>query len=185
MDWRRNIPNYLTYFRIAVIPMLVAVFYMHGAAGNILAAFLFLLACISDYFDGVLARKWNVQSQIGRFLDPIADKLLIAAVLVVLVDDGLLQGIHVIPAIAILCREILVSGLREHLAELQVIVPVTWLAKWKTAAQMVALFLLLLDPVTPSWLGGSWLGLLLIWVSALITVYTGWVYLTAARQHFN
>mgnify|MGYP001465439495 CR=1 FL=1 len=181
---RQNIPNYLTALRIAIIPLLLAVFALPDGLGNVLAAALFIIASISDFFDGWLARRWQVQSSLGRFLDPIADKLLIAAILILLVDYRVIYGWHILPAIAIMCREILVSGLREFLAELQVIVPVTKLAKWKTAAQMVALFLLLLGPVTPAWLGGEWLGLGLLWLSALLTLYTGYNYLIQGMKHF-
>lgn len=176
---RKNIPNLLTYFRIAVIPLLVLAFYLPPGVGNIVAAFLFLLAAISDYFDGYLARNWEAQSTLGRFLDPIADKLLIAAVIIVLVDTRMITGWHCLPAIAILCREILVSGLREHLAELQVIVPVSKLAKWKTAAQMGALLILLLGGFAPAGIG---LGLL--WLSALLTLQTGYLYLKHGLKHF-
>ncbi len=180
--WRRqNIPNLLTYFRIGVIPLLVIMVYLPGFWGAGSAATLFLLAGISDYLDGYLARNWEAQSTIGRFLDPIADKLLVAAVLIVLVDRHIITGWHCLPAIAILCREILVSGLREHLAELQVHVPVSELAKWKTAAQMVALFLLLLGPYAP---GGTLPGIGLLWLSALLTLQTGYLYLRHGLKHF-
>jgi cardiolipin synthase len=175
---RKNIPNLLTYFRIAVIPLLVLVFYLPDGWGNLLSAMIFMLAAISDYFDGLLARNWQAQSNLGRFLDPIADKLLIAAVIIVLVDQRIITGWHCLPAIAILCREILVSGLREHLAELQVIVPVSKLAKWKTAAQMGALFLLLLGSYAP-----EYVGLLLLWASAILTLQTGYLYLKHGLNH--
>lgn len=178
---RKNIPNLLTYFRIAVIPLLVVLFYIPGIWGHGMAAGLFLLAGISDYLDGYLARNWEAQSTLGRFLDPIADKLLIGAVLIVLVDRHIITGWHCLPAIAILCREILVSGLREHLAELQVIVPVSKLAKWKTATQMVALCLLLLGDYAP---GGTIPGLLLLWAAALLTLQTGYLYLKHGLRHF-
>lgn len=184
MMWqRKNIPNLLTYFRIAVIPLLVIVFYLPDGWGNWTAAVLFALAGVSDYFDGYLARNWEAQSTLGRFLDPIADKLLVAAVMIVLVDQDTISGWHCLPAIAILCREILVSGLREHLAELQVIVPVSTLAKWKTAAQMGALFFLLLGAHAPFF--GIWLGLVLLWLSAILTLQTGYLYLTHGLKHFQ
>lgn len=181
---KHSVPNLLTAFRILAIPLLIVVYYLPGEWTHVLAAGLFLITGITDYFDGFLARHWNVQSSLGRFLDPIADKLLVAAVLIVLVDTRLLHGWHILPTLAILCREILVSGLREHLAELRVTVPVTWLAKWKTAVQMVALFFLLLGPVTPDWLGGLWLGLGLLWLSAILTLYTGYAYLREGLRHF-
>ena len=178
---RHNIPNLLTYLRIGAIPLLVVVYYLPDGLGNWLAALLFALAAITDYFDGYLARNWEVQSKIGRFLDPIADKLLVAAVIIVLVDREQIMGINCLPAIAIMCREILVSGLREHLAEMQINVPVTTLAKWKTGLQMGALFWLLLGNQVPY---GEWFGLILLWGSALLTVQTGYLYLKHGLKHF-
>ena len=181
---KQNIPNYLTVLRIAIIPLMLMVFALPDGLGNILAAALFITASISDFFDGYLARKWKVQSSLGRFLDPIADKLLIAAILILLVDARIIHGWHIVPAIGILCREILVSGLREFLAELKVVVPVTKLAKWKTAVQMGALFFLLLGPVTPAWLGGEYGGLILLWIAASLTLYTGYNYLKYGVKQF-
>ncbi|MDG1288012.1 MAG: CDP-diacylglycerol--glycerol-3-phosphate 3-phosphatidyltransferase [Rickettsiales bacterium] len=184
MILKQNIPNYLTALRIAIIPLMLAVFVIPDGIGNVVAAGLFVLASISDFFDGYLARKWNVQSSMGRFLDPIADKLLIAAILILLVDARVVEGWHILPAIAILCREILVSGLREFLAEVKVVVPVTNLAKWKTGVQMGALFFMLLGPITPLWLGGDSFGLLLLWLAATLTLYTGYNYLVQGLKHF-
>ncbi len=184
MFTKQNIPNYITAIRILFIPLMLAVFYVPDGVGNWLAAFLFIIASISDFFDGYLARKWQVQSSLGRFLDPIADKLLVAAILILLVDARVIEGWHILPAIGILCREILVSGLREFLAELKIIVPVTRLAKWKTAVQMGALFFLLLGPVTPVWLGGEYGGLALLWIAAGLTVYTGYNYLKYGIRQF-
>lgn len=185
MIQKQNIPNYLTTLRVVVIPLLLAVYFIPDGLGNWLAAALFVIAGISDFFDGYLARRWEVQSSFGRFLDPIADKLLIAAILMLLVEVRVIYGWHFLPALAILCREILVSGLREFLGELQVVVPVTKLAKWKTAAQMLALFILLLGPVTPAWLGGEIGGLLLLWTAALLTLYTGYNYLQHSVKYFT
>jgi len=176
---KKHLPNQLTALRIIIIPLMVVALYLPGEGGRYLAAGLFVIAGVSDFFDGYLARHWQVESSLGRFLDPIADKLLIAAIIVALVDIRVIEGIHTLPAIAILCREILVSGLREFLGELQVIVPVTLLAKWKTAAQMLALFLLLLVPLIP-----VWPGLCLLWISALITLITGYIYWQTGMDHF-
>jgi len=142
------------------------------------------LAGITDVLDGYFARKWGVQSSFGRMLDPIADKLLVASCLLMLAGDGTIRGWSLWAAIVILCREILVSGLREYLAELRVSVPVTQLAKWKTTLQLVAVgFLiagkagdLVMPIVTP-------LGLTLLWLSALLTLYTGWDYFRAGVRH--
>ncbi|MEQ1790251.1 MAG: CDP-diacylglycerol--glycerol-3-phosphate 3-phosphatidyltransferase [Rickettsiales bacterium] len=181
---KKNIPNYLTYFRIAIIPALIIVFYLPPYyTGNLryyLSAILFAAAGITDWLDGYAARLWQVQSNIGRFLDPIADKLLVATALILLVKTG---RADLLPAIAIVCREILVSGLREYLAEIRVGVPVSKLAKFKTAAQMVAIFLLLLGGGAPSWLYAEELGRILLWAAAIITLVTGYAYLKTGMKH--
>lgn len=171
---KQNLPNYLTYFRIAVIPALILVFYLKGEWAFILSAGLFALAGITDWLDGYVARLWNVQSNIGRFLDPIADKLLVATALILLVAA---ERADTLPAIAIMCREILVSGLREFLAEIRVSVPVSRLAKWKTGVQMVAIFCLLLGAPVGE------LGQILLWVAAALTLVTGYVYLKTGLKH--
>ena len=140
------VPNLLTYARIIAIPAMVASFYIPGSAGPITALGIFIAAAITDFFDGYLARAWHQQSALGRMLDPIADKLLVAAALLVLVGEGTIGGWSLWAALIILSREILVSGLRESLAEVRVSVPVTQLAKWKTTAQMVAIAFLLISP---------------------------------------
>lgn len=188
MSLRKNLPNYLTYFRIVVIPALVVVFYLEGVWGYYLAAGLFMVAGITDWLDGYVARAWQVQSDVGRFLDPIADKLLVATALLLLVSDGRADYADgramMIPAIAIVCREILVSGLREFLAEIRVSVPVSRLAKWKTAVQMAAIFLLLLGGGAPQWYAGI-LGNALLWIAALLTLFTGYAYLQTGLRHMK
>lgn len=185
--WRKNIPNYLTYFRIAAIPLLIAFFYLTGEWSYELTAGLFLIAGITDWLDGYTARLWNVQSSIGRFLDPIADKLLVATCLLLLVGEyrsGYADGqAMMIPAIAIVCREILVSGLREFLAEIRVSVPVSQLAKWKTGVQMVAIFLLLLGSGGPIWLHAGITGNMLLCLATILTLVTGYVYLKTGFKH--
>ncbi len=183
-DFRQHLPNWLTYIRVAIIPMVVVTFYLPGTFGMKLTSTLFLIASVTDWFDGYLARKWNVQSEIGRFLDPIADKLLVATCLLLLV--GKPNGhVIMIPAIAIICREILVSGLREFLAEIQVKVHVTTLAKYKTAIQMVAVYLLLLSTGGPSFLPVDLLGQVLLWASAALTLYTGYAYMKTGWSHMQ
>ena len=177
---RRNLPNYLTYFRIAVIPAVFLTFYIKGDAGFVLTAGLFAVASLTDWLDGHLARAWEAQSSIGRFLDPIADKLLVSTCLLLLVSE---HRAGVIPATAIVCREILVSGLREFLAEIRVGVPVSRLAKWKTGVQMVAIFLLLLADAAPAWLHAPLLGDILLWLAALLTLVTGYAYLQTGWKH--
>lgn len=178
-----NLPNLLTMLRIVVIPLLIATFYVDGPEARWTAFALFTAAGISDFFDGWLARRWNQVSSFGRFLDPIADKLLVAAILLMLVAFDRMSSWSVLPAVVILCREILVSGLREFLAELQVGVPVTKLAKWKTAFQMVALPVLLVGTAAPSWLPAQEIGEVFLWVAAVLTIITGYDYLKAGLRH--
>lgn len=177
---KKSLPNLLTLSRILVIPALVLTFNIKGNWGYWLTAGLFTLASVTDFFDGHLARAWQVQSKMGQFLDPIADKLLVATSLLLLVGEG---RADVLPAIAILCREIMVSGLREFLAEWRVGVPVSRLAKYKTGFQMVALFLLLLGGGGPA--GTLLLGRILLWAAALLTLVTGYAYLKTGMKHLE
>lgn len=180
-----TLPNVLTYARIAAVPALVAcLMLIEGETGRWAAFWLFVAAAITDWLDGYLARLWEQQSTLGRMLDPIADKLIVGAALIMLVHDRTIDGWSICAAIVILCREILVSGLREFLAELNVKVHVTALAKWKTAAQMVALACLLAgsagDKIVP---GVSTAGIALLWLAALLTLWTGYDYLKAGIRH--
>ena len=182
---KKQLPNILTYSRILVIPALAAVYLlMKGELANWICAGLFLFASITDFFDGYLARAWHAHSKLGRFLDPIADKLLVATALMLLVSD---HRADIIPAIAILCREILVSGLREFLAELRISMPVSTLAKYKTAAQMVAIFLLLFgSPDLGALAEASFmLGNVFLWVAAALTLITGYAYLKTGLKHLS
>ena len=201
MILKKNLPNYLTYLRIAIIPALVVVFYggnsgpgdafyfLKGKWAYWLCAGLFLLASITDWLDGYMARIWQAQSEIGRFLDPIADKLLVATALMLLTSEGRADYADgqamMIPAVAIVCREILVSGLREFLACLQVGVPVSRLAKWKTGVQMGAIFLLLLGGGGPAWLYAGWLGNIALWIAAMFTLVTGYAYMKTGWKYLN
>jgi cardiolipin synthase len=188
-----NLPNILTYGRIIAVPLVVLCFFLEGRLQSSefarwSAFIIFIVASVTDYFDGYLARAWQQTSNIGRMLDPIADKLLVATCLLLLAADtdhrGGIAGWSLWAAIIILCREILVSGLREYLAELKVRVPVTKLAKWKTTAQMIAIAFLLLGPVgdniVPYW---TQIGIFLLWVSAILTLYTGYDYFRAGLKH--
>src|SRR5262249_40778038 len=191
------LPNLLTYGRIAAVPAVVACMYWQALLGGGLwlrwvALAIFIAAGITDFLDGYLARIWGQQSTFGRMLDPIADKLLVASCLLMLAVDQTIAGWTVLAAIVILCREILVSGLREYLAELRVSVPVTQLAKWKTAMQLVAVGFLLAgqagDKVLGGWMGQDTLavtriGIVLLWLSALLTLYTGYDYFRAGVRH--
>lgn len=180
-----KLPNLLTFSRIAVIPLLVAAFYLRDPMGNIVACALFALAAVTDYLDGYLARAWSQQSNLGRFLDPVADKLVVAAAILMMVAFGMIKEWSILAALVILCREILVSGLREFLAELRVGLPVSKLAKWKTAIQMIALTLLLLGDAGPAWLPIVALGDIALWIAAALTLITGYDYLRAGLRHMR
>ncbi len=184
-DVLRKIPNQLTLGRIIAIPLLVcALVFLKDPLASWLAFGLYTAACITDFFDGYLARAWHQQSAFGRFLDPIADKLLVASVLLVLVGIDRIGGLTVLPAAVILCREILVSGLREYLAQVRVSVPVTTLAKWKTTIQMLALGFLLLGPNGPDFgpVPTTAIGVYGLWGAALLTLVTGYDYFVAGMR---
>ncbi|UEM19571.1 CDP-diacylglycerol--glycerol-3-phosphate 3-phosphatidyltransferase [Skermanella mucosa] len=180
-----SLPNLLTLSRIIVIPIIIGLFFVreHWAAWT--ACGLFALAAITDYFDGYLARSWSQVSLVGKFLDPIADKLLVAAVLFMLVAVDKLSGISVLPAVVILLREVLVSGLREFLAGIRVGMPVSKLAKWKTAIQMVALGILIVGDDGPSGVPVQMIGEVGLWAAGLLTLITGWDYMHAGWKHMN
>jgi len=180
-----NLPNLLTLSRIAAIPLVIAAFWLDKPWSQWLAMALFVAASITDWFDGYFARRYRMISRFGRFLDPIADKLLVAGALVMLVADGPILGVHVIAALVILFREILVSGLREFLAELRINMPVSSLAKWKTGIQMTAVGVLLVGDAASRWLPATDIGLVLLWVAALLTVITGYDYLRAGLAHMD
>ncbi len=184
-----SLPNILTYARIVAVPLVVLCFFLEGHlkssdTARWWALGLFAAASITDFFDGYLARMWKQTSSIGRMLDPIADKLLVSAILLLLAADGTIAGWTLWAAIIILCREILVSGLREYLADLKVSVPVSQLAKWKTTIQMIALAFLLAGPAGDKILPYTTeTGLILLWISAILTLYTGWDYFRAGIKH--
>lgn len=186
-----SLPNLLTYGRIAAVPVVVGCMYWSdilqgGLWLRWIALAIFIAAAITDVLDGYFARSWGQQSSLGRMLDPIADKLLVSSVLLMLAADGTIRGWSLWAAIVILCREILVSGLREYLAGLRVSVPVTRLAKWKTTAQLVAVGFLIAgeagDEILPI---TSLIGLSLLWISAIVTLYTGWDYFRAGARHLS
>ncbi|MET0408993.1 MAG: CDP-diacylglycerol--glycerol-3-phosphate 3-phosphatidyltransferase [Hyphomicrobium sp.] len=180
-----SLPNILTYGRIAAVPVLAGVlFFGTGEVSRWLAFVIFVAACITDWLDGYLARIWEQQSNLGRMLDPIADKLLVGATLLMLVYADTIGGWSIWAALTILAREILVSGLREYLAELNVKVHVTQLAKWKTAVQFVALAILLAGPAAERVFSGTTeIGVGLLWIAAILTLLTGYDYLKAGIRH--
>ena len=191
------LPNLLTYGRIAAVPVVVALMYWQSILQGGLwlrwvALAIFITAGVTDVLDGYFARSWDQQSLLGRMLDPIADKLLVASCLLMLAAEETIHGWSLLAAVIILCREILVSGLREFLAELRVSVPVTRLAKWKTTWQLVAVGFLIAGEAGDNvvtfvtkyeTLIITNIGLTLLWLSALVTLYTGWDYLRAGLRH--
>lgn len=179
MIW--TIPNILTMARVLAVPVIVGLMFIPGDAARWLVAVLFALAAVTDWFDGWLARRWSQTSAFGRFLDPIADKLLTSAIMVMLVASYTVAGVHVVAVILIISREILISGLREFLAGDKVAVPVTFLAKVKTTLQSVAILLLIVAPAAGETV--QVIGLVLLWLAAAATVVTGVDYLVKGMRH--
>jgi cardiolipin synthase len=195
--------NLLTYGRMAAVPVVVALMYWQGILGGELwlrwaALAVFIVAAVTDFFDGYVARAWGQQSSLGRMLDPIADKILVSSCLLMLAADATIKGWSLIAAVIILCREILVSGMREYLAELRVRVQVTKLAKWKTTMQLVAIGFLVAGEAgdkaftsfgfhlgtAPNVIGiVTPVGITLLWISAVLTLYTGYDYMRAGLHH--
>jgi len=180
-----NLPNLLTLSRIVAIPLVIGTFYLDGNFARWLGCALFAAAGFTDWLDGHFARRWEQQSELGRFLDPIADKLLVAATLFMLTATGRLSTHALPPALVILCREILVSGLREYLAGLRVSMPVSRLAKWKTAIQMVAIGVLIVGDAGWHVIPVVAIGEMLLWIAAFLTLITGYDYLRAGLSHIT
>ncbi|MFC3101238.1 CDP-diacylglycerol--glycerol-3-phosphate 3-phosphatidyltransferase [Altererythrobacter lauratis] len=195
-----SLPNILTLSRIAMIPLLAALLWWPGwEAGYLLAFALYCLMGFTDYLDGMLARSSGAVSKLGIFLDPIADKIMVVTVILVLAAMGVLRGpyvgdMHVIAGMIIVMREIAVSGLREFLGQLQVSIPVSKLAKWKTTFQLVSLGALILGQGLPRWNIALWgevinlphtVGLTTLWLAAILTVITGWDYLRVGLKHMD
>ena len=178
-----NLPNILTLSRIFVIPLVIAMFYWDSPTTRWVMLGLFTAAGITDFFDGYLARQSNQVSAFGRFLDPIADKLLVAALLLMLVGFERMSTWSYLPAVIILMRELLVSGLREFLAQTQVSIPVSTLAKWKTTLQMFTLGFLIIGTDASTWIPAQMIGEVGLWLAALLTLITGYDYLKAGVVH--
>ncbi len=184
----KKIPNILTIGRIIIVPFFVLAFYLPGFYGDLTACVLFVIASFTDFLDGMLARMMGEESKMGELLDPIADKIIVATALILLVMDGTIRHYEVIAAIIILTREILISGLREFLAEGQVKLPVSNLAKLKTFLQMVAISLLLTGETGNKILNfqdynAQTIGIILLWLSAFLTLFTGYEYLRKGIDH--
>ena len=184
----KKIPNILTIGRIIIVPFFVLAFYLPGFYGDLTAFALFVIASFTDFLDGMLARMLGEESKLGELLDPIADKIIVATALILLVMDGTIRHYEVIAAIIILTREILISGLREFLAKGQIKLPVSNLAKLKTFLQMFAISLLLTGETGNKILNfqdynAQTIGIILLWLSAFLTLYTGYEYLRKGIDH--
>ena len=184
----KKIPNILTIGRIIIVPFFVLAFYLPGFYGDLTACVLFVIASFTDFLDGMLARMMGEESKLGELLDPIADKIIVATALILLVMSGTIRHYEVIAAIIILTREILISGLREFLARGQIKLPVTNLAKLKTFLQMLAIALLLTGETGNKILNfqdynAQTIGIILLWLSAFLTLYTGYEYLRKGIDH--
>lgn len=186
-----TVPNLLTLSRILAVPILVFLLWKPGWYDYAITFVLYCLVGITDYFDGYLARAQGQISRLGQFLDPIADKIMVAAVIIMLVSsrnssgEPIIHSFHIVPALVILLREIIVSGLREFLASLHVSMPVSNLAKYKTTLQLVALGALILGGATPQWPWVQQVGLVSLWAAAALTLITGYDYLRAGLRHMD
>ena len=179
-----NISNFLTIIRIIIIPIIVICIYLKSPIFGWIAFVLFCLASITDYFDGYLARIRNEVTNFGTFLDPIADKLLVAAVILILTSKGVIANWETIPALIILLREITVSGLREYLAGIKISIPVSRIAKLKTFSQLCALALLILSESTLELIIILYFGKIFLWIAGLLTLYTAYDYVKSSIKHF-
>ena len=179
-----NLSNILTLIRIIIIPIIVLCIYLKNPFFGWTAFILFCLASVTDYFDGYLARIRNEITNFGTFLDPIADKLLVAAVILILTSKGVIADWETIPALIILLREITVSGLREYLAGIKVSIPVSRIAKLKTLLQLCALALLILSESITNLVPIIYLGKFFLWIAGLLTLYTAFDYIKASIKHF-
>jgi CDP-diacylglycerol--glycerol-3-phosphate 3-phosphatidyltransferase len=186
-----SLPNLLTLSRILAVPILVFLLWRPAPVDYAITFALYCIVGITDYFDGYLARAWGSISRLGQFLDPIADKIMVAAVIVMLIgsrrggNPPVIEDLNIIPALVILLREIIVSGLREYLAGLQVSVPVSALAKWKTTLQLVALGALILGGALPHQPWVHLVGLICLWLAAGLTLITGYDYLRVGLKHME
>ena len=192
MQWLMlTLPNLLTLSRILAVPILVYLLWRPSPIDYLITFVLYCLVGITDYFDGYLARAQKTVSRLGIFLDPIADKIMVAAVIVMLVSsrqasgEPIIHDFHVVPALVILLREIIVSGLREFLAGIAVSIPVSRLAKWKTTLQLVSLGALILGGAVPDWAWVHDVGLVSLGAAAALTMVTGWAYLRVGIRHMD
>lgn len=184
--FKQSLPNLLTILRIVIVPLIIAAFYLPGDLANWTALVFFIIASVSDFFDGYFARLYGVESALGALLDPIADKFLVLASVIMLIALGYVSGWSVLVAIVILGREILVSGLREFLADHSIKMPVTRLAKWKTGVQMTSLGFLIAGPAGDKLIYiASDIGIVTFWIAGIMTAITGAQYLQTAMRHLS
>ena len=176
------VPNLITIARILAIIPIVALVMNGDPTMRLLALIIYVVAAASDWLDGYLARAWDQYSPLGRMLDPIADKLLVGILIAALAWDGSLTAWDMVPACAILFREFFVSGLREFLGNTKIVLPVSWLAKWKTTIQLVSLAIVLLETIVP---GIGLVSDLLLWLAGILTLWTGFQYLRASWPHLT
>lgn len=180
-----TLPNLLTLVRILLIPLIVILFWMEGDDGRWITLAVFVTACLTDFFDGRLARRCGQETKLGRLLDPIADKLLVGSMLLVLCAFGRITGPAIVAAVIILCREFAVSGLREFLAGDRVEVPVSRAAKWKTTIQLIALGFLIVGSAAPAWIPAVAIGEAALWVATLLAVTSAYEYFNAGMRHVS
>ena len=182
---KSKIPISLTYFRIIIIPFFIFTYFLPTPKGEWISCFIFVIAAFTDYLDGKLARSMNQESKLGMLLDPVADKIIVTVALLLMIHDGKIDGFHFYAAIIIIIREVLVSGLREYLAKIQISLPVTQLSKVKTFIQMFSISVLLSgEPGNLFLLGyGTIIGILGLWISTIISVQTGYVYTVKCLKH--
>ncbi|AHC39573.1 CDP-diacylglycerol--glycerol-3-phosphate 3-phosphatidyltransferase [Ehrlichia muris] len=176
--FRRALPNLLTIVRIFAIPAIVCSFYIGDNNSNYIAFIIFIFACITDFFDGYLARIWQTQSKFGKLFDPIADKLIVAAAVIMLIYIGKITGLTIIPVVVIICREILISGLREFLISINVELPVIKVGKVKTFIQMSAIAMLMLNDSVILYIGE-----MILYLAAALTMYSAYLYICVALKH--
>ncbi len=177
-----NLANILTVARLALLPPIILLLFIDKpwAAWSVLA--LYSAGAITDWLDGFIARRWNQVSDFGRFMDPISDKIFVVSMMVMLIATHRIEGVTIVAVIIILAREFMVSGMREYLGPKNIQLPVTGLAKWKTTVQMIATGLLILEPVSMT---ASYTGLGLLWIATILTVATGWSYVSEGWKYLS
>ncbi len=178
---KKNVPNLLTISRALAIPAIILSFYIESKYANLITILIFMFACITDFFDGYLARAWKVQSNFGKLFDPIADKLVVVSTIIMLVYKQKIDDVTIIPSVIIVCREILVSGLREFLIAKNVILPVSKAGKIKTFLQMVAVIALIMSDYEAT----KYVGVICLWVAAIMTVWSGYNYVLVGIKQID